>query len=687
MDVCDLATQWQAADGLRAALRSHTTDCRRYLGQLSLGSHLDPLGSFFAAIAMRQPDRLLAPLWWSLLELPDTVPVRHLLYGMVGLQYLKQDDDALRGRFDPQIAKGLIVAGHSLWRITGEGRISTETARRTLVRLGRRVRASYPKAAWWQPHLAPASYPEPLRSWLLDVFPEFVADTSEVSTPAVSTKPLGSREPRRDVDIERWRELSMQLRAGLSDDPNFGVRREARALLDEQRSHAERTGESRPLVQTLCSLSSVIWQVDPSIAVEWADEARRWEPWDPYTWTTLLVATRARNGPIASLRVGLEAIERVPHSQAAWHHLAENLAEVRCYAQAEEAFYTEFDRFRDIRASTSLGYVMLSQGQAASAESWFTIALGQSAADSRALRGMAIALQLLDRTEEAIGLLADALDTASRRDAAFLWDAYVSALRAAGREADSSRALSEARAKGLPVTGWPARGGDPRDARLFVPSEDGTMLIGQAKLLRRAARRKRGGECGDTAHALLDAAAAVPGWTDQVAAESVRLLVDTARFTEAEQLARSTLSHATVSLPLWHAFAQIGVERARTQEERFADAQLAELRSPYRKLVELNSATRPVGELGGVRAALSLRDGRAADNEARKALRSIVDWPVHADDREPRRWWQARVREVLIDDSDDAASAVDIAAARERALSHAEFLGDLEEDFVLQATG
>jgi tetratricopeptide (TPR) repeat protein len=688
--ISDLAVLWPEADALRAALRSHVNERGWYLGKVSTGPHLDALASYLIAIATRQPDAQLAPLWWRILGLPDSVPVRHLVCGVIGVQQLPVDDPNVRGRFDPKVVRSLVLAGESLARATEEGRVSPELAKRMFFRLGRRLRAQYPQISWWQPHLEPDDGIGLVRSWLEELFPELGAGVGSELHGRDDLDRAQSKVAGRDADLAGWRAQATELRAAVHSGLDAGTKRRIEVLLNEQRSHAERTGESHPLTQTLCNFSSGVRTAEPSLAVELAREAVSWEAWESYAWTALVRAIQALRGTSVSLRTAFEATERVPDSQPVVHLLGEHLLELRCRAQAEEVFRVAFDRFGDPRDATALGYLFLGEGDYLRAEEHFGKVLEQAEFDSRALRGMARALQLSDRGDDGVQLLSTALPTVTRKDAPFVWAAYVAALKFVGRETESEEASAEARSKGIALSGDAVWNPPPHDsARLFVASDDRVVLLGQARLLRRAARRgsSEAARCASAAQELLDDAPAKIGWDDVVAATSARLAADCDRFGEAEEQTRTDLERAPGSLPLWSALAQIGVERARTEGASFSNERLSELRLPYRELVELNTATRPIYDLGFTRGALSLHDGRAADKQAHRALEVLVDWRDESGDRRTRGWWQAQARAALLggDAGKNEEADFDLDAVRQRANDYAEQLSDLEEDFVLYA--
>ncbi|MEX1365810.1 MAG: hypothetical protein AB1Z98_21965 [Nannocystaceae bacterium] len=335
-----------ATDELSAtarALRERFDDSREFLGPLSSSPSHDPLGSYYRAIAEHQHDRRLASHWWALAMLADGTPFFHGLYGVIGIARLPGRGDHDDGGFRDDVVHAVVQVAKGLSQRSERSLITTPAADLELRAVAGWALAAFPFPDRWRKALAPGweALPERIRRGLQAVIPGL--DGRRLAKPP-------ARSPSRDWS-EDTRRLIAKAKRGTASTA------ELERFLAQARARAEQTGDSTPLNRALCRFAS-IRTVDAGVAVGWAAEARQWEPWNAYSWTTLTRALQRANRLDDALTAAWKTVERFPENVVARAGLAEVLKVADRLVEAEAVYRDTVERFpEDVVARNGLAEV------------------------------------------------------------------------------------------------------------------------------------------------------------------------------------------------------------------------------------------------------------------------------------------------------------------------------------------
>ena len=395
----------------------------------------------------------------------------------------------------------------------------------------------------------------------------------------------GSVRPQFD---DAWKERADRIERGLKVDP-LAWESEAEALVAEERSHAEATGNSDPLMRSLVRFAQTIAEADPTRGEAWCDEARRWEPWNPYGWTVGTRCSLASGNRAKALELGFAALRAFPENPFAYVALCSALIRTRNHLEWEEVSRSAHERFPDDpRFVDGLISALLLQKKLAAAQREF------------------------NRFVELFGKGPLARDIAKRIE---------------GRQ---QQPASGAEALRPAPTMIQARLQRRAARRLRVAGEDGASLEGLA------------------AHTIGALLTQDPGSADAIA-EHTLLLLDRSQVTEAREWldANSSLrAHAG----LLSASARALRVDAVVADAAYSTAAFADLRAPADELDELNpTGLHVLAELHRTRAVVALTDGHIRDTALREQGRSLV---MALSDPGPATWWASRVHAAVGDPED-----------------------------------
>lgn len=341
-------------------LRSGFDDRQRFLGSFSSAPTADPLGVYLAAVAEFQgEDRTLAPFWHWMCELPDGVPYYHARYAMLGLRRLKRADSSQNGTLRAEIVFGLLRLAQAFDRLTRERGLRNDIARNTFLRIAGQTAAAYRDSPRWSEHglNQVLLLPDRPQRWVL----EAVQPLAEAVHHANGR--FAARRGRVDKSIEydrswsqRAADASTRLKSG-----DVECLPDVERLLDEERRYAERTGDSHPLVLSLCRFASSSLRFSSDVALRWANEAREWEPNNAFTWTTIKDVLLSRGDIEAALYFAWVAWKRFPENVVVRTGLAEALKKANRYFEAEEIYRQTIREFPEsVFALTGLSDILKS---------------------------------------------------------------------------------------------------------------------------------------------------------------------------------------------------------------------------------------------------------------------------------------------------------------------------------------
>jgi hypothetical protein len=192
---------------------------------------------------------------------------------------------------------GLLRLARAFDRLVRERGLPEDIAKTTFRRVAAQTAAAYPGSQRWREHglSETLELPERARRWLLDAVPPLAEAVRRVKNKTKQHQP-----PLRNSSwAQKARELAARLKSGDQDCLS-----NVKHLLDEQRRYAEATGDTYFVVRSLCQFASRVLSFSSKIALRWAEEARRWEPDNAFTWATIKdVLLRQRMAALA-LRFG-----------------------------------------------------------------------------------------------------------------------------------------------------------------------------------------------------------------------------------------------------------------------------------------------------------------------------------------------------------------------------------------------
>jgi tetratricopeptide (TPR) repeat protein len=380
-----LALVVATVDGLALtarALRRRFGQASLFLGPLSVGPSRDPLGRYYRAVAAHQEDRSLAPFWWQLCDLPEAVPPYHARYALDGLRGLPPaPEEATGSGFPPEVVGGVVRVAKALARWAEEGRL--DRAKEDFLALGHLNMAALPFRDHWREVLRTEEAPSGrAKDWVEELVREV------------------RWQPRRAGPGD-WAQRSGQIAENLRKGRE-GALREAELLLDEQRRHAGSTGTSSFLARSLCRFASSLRKHHAHQAIGWAVEARLWEPWSAYSWTTLTTALQSAGRLAEALEVAAQAVDRFPEVVVARTGLGEVLKATGRLDEAEAVYRETVGQFtQNVVARAGLGEVLKARGRLDEAEAVYRETVGQFTQNVVARNGLGEVLKARGRLDEA----------------------------------------------------------------------------------------------------------------------------------------------------------------------------------------------------------------------------------------------------------------------------------------------
>ena len=378
-----------------AALYLRQSSAITYLGPLVRNRACDPLGWYWASVSRIQPDERLVQQWFRLCNLVPGTPVFHGTWGLLGLQRAPGAD---KGGFRVGVAVGLERYLKALNRKVEERSLGHREAEYFALSAIRDLRRRYPFPNRWREYWSSdggAELSPNVRRWITAVFGKQVFQRVRGS----AAKPYMLHKPKRSGE---WIGRSANIATRLRRAGDRKALSEARELLDEERSYSRVTGDSYDLVRTLCRFSSLLVKRDTRIAREWAEEAIEWEPWNPYCWTAVIVASRASGDIEGATRLSYEAIDRFPNNAVVRNGLAELLRAAGRPEEAEAIYRATAERFPDDAvARNGLAEVLRAAGRPEEAEVIYRATAERFPADAVARTGLAGVLRAAGRPEEA----------------------------------------------------------------------------------------------------------------------------------------------------------------------------------------------------------------------------------------------------------------------------------------------
>ena len=339
-------------------LRARMTEAPDVLGPMTRGITLDPMGWYWTCLAQQQIDTELTQQWWALSELAPGTPWFHGRIGLLGLRRLPGSDI---GGFRESAAFALLRLANALDAQVEARMIKQTLAQRAARAAARELRRSYPfPTAWdafWSAHHGELD--ERPHSWLAAVLGE--PRSQRRASRGAGGITFDRSWPRRTKEIvQRLRRRDAVAMA------------EAEALLAEQRRYAAATGDRGGVVRALCALSSALLFADPPTALAWADEARQWDEWNPFAWTSTVRALSALGSDERALVAALEAVERFPDDVVARAGLADVLKARGDLDAAETTYRDTIERFPDdVVARAGLADVLKARGDLDAAETTY----------------------------------------------------------------------------------------------------------------------------------------------------------------------------------------------------------------------------------------------------------------------------------------------------------------------------
>ena len=255
-------------------------------------------------------------------------------------------------------------------RLSQEKVLGLKVAKEEFLSVGLMAYAAFPFAGPWVEALTSElrHVNEPVGPWLARLVPGDSPKLQRLIRERRSGAPrLTSRVGEQQLSdwSRRAKTIAASLRA--SDFPAIS---DAEKLLAEERAHAEATGDSEPLVKSLCNFAGKLVAARAEKAIRWADEARQWAPADPYTWTILFRGLQFRRQLDTAIEVSRETVSRFPENEVARNGLGEVLKSRGALEESESIYRETVSRFpNDVVARNGLGEVLKSRGALEESES------------------------------------------------------------------------------------------------------------------------------------------------------------------------------------------------------------------------------------------------------------------------------------------------------------------------------
>ncbi len=657
-------------------LRLLDIDARRFLRDIGQGRSRDPEGRAWLALARNQDDRSLLDTWWGLCALPADQPWYRGEYGIHGLCGLPGD-----GGFPEEAAEGLARLAQALERRSQSGFLNKKTAEKEFLRTTRLTMAAYPFPEDWNSFWRHASdgvlqHDETVLQWVKQLLPK----------PRAGKKPPrheASRQPRRTA--RNWREPDpawTRRAQGIAQrlgERDWSALPEAEKLLEEQRRYAAATGNTYNIVRTACSFAGKTRETRSDLALDWAEMAREFEPWNAYAWTVSATALLSVNRKPEALSTAAEAVRRFPNNAVARNGLAETLRQMERFEDAEAEYRDTKERFpNDDVARNGLAETLRQMGRPEDAEAEYRDTKERFPNDAVARTGLAETLRQMERLKDAEAEYRQA--TKRFPDNAHARTGLAETLRQMERledaEAEYRQAIKRFPNSAHARTGLEAvvrarasaneaRTTDnvpstfdafdifkaPRDSsggllaqRTFAPmchpagdhlepAMDIEPLLTDAYLVRRWARHVEPRADATAVARYREKALRLLTQLEDVAHGDARALgaygclgVDSGDLDSVLALLREASSRFPGSAYVRYALARAEREAARREERHLDASDPNALVMPWRRLARMSETYRPVGLLGEGRAWLVQVDGHTVEDGARDALGRLARW-------------------------------------------------------------
>jgi tetratricopeptide (TPR) repeat protein len=634
-------------------LRSFFPEQRSFLSALSEGRTRDPEGRAWLAVARHQEDRTLLSDWWRLSNLAPDVPWYHGIYGIQGLRGLPAENASREGAFPMEVAEGLARLASGLARRVGEGWLKSSTARDEFLRTARLTMSAYPVGRWisfWRHILQENRLRDEegeARSWVEVLFPQELKDQDSQGRSAQS---------RWAEPDPAWPQVRQRIVTGLRQR-NFGEIERARVLLREQARFAELTGDVHFIVRSACNFASRVRSYRPDLALEWAQLARRFDPWNAFAWTTMAASLLSLERLPEAREVAIGAVQRFPQEPVARNTLGEILKAQRHYFEAEAVYRETVLLFpENVVARAGLAEVLKEQGRYSEAEAVYRETVSRFRENVVLLTGLAEVLKAQDRLEEAEVVYREAERLFPQDDIARSGLRRVLRARRDHQE-ERVKPGAEPVERGMEETR--ERAGRLED---LLGSEDIEILLQDIYLLRRWITQ--------TDHSLLSSA---PGALREIARQKLRALLDAGKASsklvgelgllslDAQDL-EETLALLREATKRYPGSARVRYTLARAEREaaarrRHLDPKEPEAPAvPWRRLGRLDERLVPLQFLGEARTWLVQVDGAFLAEQARSSLGKLAYQiqnlkPSRSDegDSEGRSrdfvsWWTGEIR-------------------------------------------
>ena len=342
----DVIAMDERLDDSADCLRQMVINDRRFLNTLHEGRGRDPMARAWLAIARHQRDRNLVNQWWGLCSLPPDEPWYRGAYGIHGLRGLPPVDELKKGGFSEEVAEGLAMLARALLVRQDEGWLEDKVGQNEFLRTARMTMAAYPFPKEWQSfwrHAVDRNENQAPRDWIKKI--------ARLTSGKRSVRGGGSKFSEHRNQTKQWTEPDLQWpglagriasRLALAD---WSVLADAKELLHVQTKFAEKTGNTAFAVRTACNFAGKVRETRPGLALEWAELARRLEPWSAYGWTTSAGALLMLGKYSEAQTLALQSVDRFPESVYARCVLAEVLKAQQRFDEAESVYRATTVRF------------------------------------------------------------------------------------------------------------------------------------------------------------------------------------------------------------------------------------------------------------------------------------------------------------------------------------------------------
>ncbi|MBF8275865.1 MAG: hypothetical protein HW390_938 [Candidatus Brocadiaceae bacterium] len=326
---------------------------RSWLRSLYQGPARDPEASLLQTLALRQQDRTLLPLWIRLCRMEEDLPLHYGAVGLLGLRKLPEEDGTPPGGLNPIVLQGIVDLADAIYH-----RKKTQGEHLWLLEC-RAIMALYPRSTqYWIDNFSPLIHQKPIgdaAKWFNKTIPGLF---DKMEQQRHDKKPTGvfSRPPSKQ-HLEKILRL-------IEEQPLDSIKEELQGFLEKHRHYAYQTGVSEFLAKTFCGLGNKIFKRDINLALDLAEEAFLWEPYNPFTWTTRAKIEEYQGNYPRSMALLWEAKRRFPGNAHIRTELANLLGKDSEYKIAEIIYRQAIVDFpKDDVCRNGLAGVLLQRGK------------------------------------------------------------------------------------------------------------------------------------------------------------------------------------------------------------------------------------------------------------------------------------------------------------------------------------